>query len=50
MVQQISTTGTALDVPVVPDARIRYEPLLPARPLSIYTVPAREPAAREDDR
>jgi hypothetical protein len=50
MVQQTSSTGTTLDVPVVPDPRVRYELLPPERPLTEYRVPAIKPTPREGDR
>lgn len=48
MVQPTSSTGTTADVPVVPDGRVRYEPLPPERPLAEYRVPAIKPTPRED--
>jgi hypothetical protein len=50
MVQPASSTGTTIDVPVIPDGRIRYEQLPPSRPHAEYRVPAVEPAPREGDR
>ncbi|HEV8279805.1 MAG TPA: hypothetical protein VGQ26_29515 [Streptosporangiaceae bacterium] len=47
---QLSSTGTTADVPVAPDARVRYVPLPPARPFVEYRVAAIEPSRREEDR
>jgi hypothetical protein len=49
MVQPTSATGTTLDVPVMPDSRVRYEQLPPERPLEEYRVPAITPAPRKSD-
>lgn len=49
MVQATSSTGTAADVPVTPDGRIRYVPVPPRRPLAEYRVQAIEPTPRESD-
>jgi hypothetical protein len=48
MVQPTSGTGTTIDVPVVPDGRVRYEQLPPARPLEEYRVAAIAPTPRDD--
>jgi hypothetical protein len=50
MVQPTSGTGTVIDVPVMPDGRVRYEQLPPERPFAEYRVPAIKPTPREDDR
>jgi hypothetical protein len=47
MVQPTSGTGTTIDVPVMPDARVRYEQLPPERPFTEYRIPAIQPTPRE---
>jgi hypothetical protein len=50
MVQPTFSTGTTIDVPVMPDGRIQYEQLPPKRPFAEYRVPAVKPTPRENDR
>ncbi len=42
-----TSTGTTRDVPVVPDSRVRYEPLAPhGHAHSVYRVQATKPEPR----
>jgi hypothetical protein len=48
MAEVTSTTGTTLDVPVLPDSRVRYQALPPAgRPHDLYQVRLGEPGRRD---
>jgi hypothetical protein len=48
MVQPTSGTGTTIDVPIMPDVRVRYEQLPPERPFAEYhRIPAIQPTPRE---
>ncbi len=43
------STGTTRDVPVLPDSRVRYEPLAPTGAAhAVYRVPATKPTPRTE--